>query len=100
MWKDFKKFIKIEGHEQAIWAVKFIGEDRLLTGKLPVPTRLVRGDSLPSLASADKTIVLHQFDVAKGTSTPLQTYTGHTEPVRGLSLTPDKKGFWSCGNDR
>jgi hypothetical protein len=34
IWKDFKKVIKIEGHKQAVWAVKFIGEDRLLTGKL------------------------------------------------------------------
>lgn len=50
-------------------------------------------------ASADKTITLHAIDLANGTSTPLQTYTGHTEPVRGLSLRPDGQGFWSCGND-
>ncbi|WRT66660.1 uncharacterized protein IL334_003620 [Kwoniella shivajii] len=81
VWKDFKKVLTIEGHEQAIWAVKFVGEDRLLT------------------ASADKKIILHSLDVASGRSTPLQTYTGHTEPVRGLSLKPDGKGFWSCAND-
>jgi phospholipase A-2-activating protein len=34
IWKEFKKAIKIEGHQQAVWAVKFIGEDRVLTGKL------------------------------------------------------------------
>jgi phospholipase A-2-activating protein len=51
-------------------------------------------------ASADKTIVLHAFDISTGSSTVLQTYTGHTEPVRGLALRPDGEGFWSCGNDR
>ncbi|CAK9781176.1 PFU-domain-containing protein [Cutaneotrichosporon oleaginosum] len=81
IWKDFKKVITIKGHKQAVWAVKFVGEDRVLT------------------ASADKEIILHAIDVANGRSTPLQTYTGHTEPVRGLSLRPDGKGFWSCGND-
>jgi phospholipase A-2-activating protein len=81
VWKDFKKVLAIEGHKQAVWAVKFVGEDRVLT------------------ASADKTITLHAIDVANGRSTPLQTYTGHTEPVRGLSLRPDGQGFWSCGND-
>ncbi|WWC62195.1 uncharacterized protein I303_104790 [Kwoniella dejecticola CBS 10117] len=81
VWKDFKKALAIEGHEQAIWAVKFVGEDRLLT------------------ASADKQIILHSLDVSSGRSTPLQTYTGHTEPVRGLSLKPDGTGFWSCAND-
>ena len=37
IWKEFKKEIKIEGHKQAVWAVKFIGEDRLLTGELLDP---------------------------------------------------------------
>lgn len=32
VWKDFKKVITIENHDQAVWAVKFVGEDRLLTG--------------------------------------------------------------------
>jgi phospholipase A-2-activating protein len=32
VWKDFKKVVKITKHEQAVWAVKFVGEDRLLTG--------------------------------------------------------------------
>ncbi|WWC69902.1 uncharacterized protein I206_103845 [Kwoniella pini CBS 10737] len=81
VWKDYKRVLTIEGHEQAIWAVKFVGEDRLLT------------------ASADKKITLHSLDVSSGRSTPLQTYSGHTEPVRGLSLKPDGTGFWSCAND-
>lgn len=34
IWKDFKKVLQIEGHEQAVWAVKFVGEDRVLTGEL------------------------------------------------------------------
>lgn len=33
IWKDFKKTVRIEGHEQAIWAVRFVGEDRVLTGE-------------------------------------------------------------------
>ncbi|WVQ79673.1 hypothetical protein IAT38_001773 [Cryptococcus sp. DSM 104549] len=81
VWNNFKKVIHIKGHEQAIWAVKFVGEDRLLT------------------ASADKKIILHSLDVASGRSTPLQEYTGHTEPVRGLALRADGQGFWSCAND-
>ena len=95
IWKEFQKAIKIEGHKQAVWAVKFIGEDRLLTGRSTGMT----SEESSSVASADKTIVLHQLDLAKGTSKPIRTYTGHTEPVRGLSLQPGGKGFWSCGND-
>lgn len=38
MWKDFKAAVKIEAHEQAVWAVRFVGEDRLLTGELCVRT--------------------------------------------------------------
>ncbi|CAD6591836.1 MAG: hypothetical protein TREMPRED_000211 [Tremellales sp. Tagirdzhanova-0007] len=81
IWKDFKTVIKIEVHEQAVWAIRFVGEDRLLT------------------ASADKKIILHAIDVRSGTTHQLQEYSGHTEPVRGLSLRTDSKGFWSCGND-
>lgn len=32
MWKDLKVVAKIEKHEMAVWAVKFVGEDRILTG--------------------------------------------------------------------
>jgi hypothetical protein len=45
IWKEFQKAIKIEGHKQAVWAVKFIGEDRLLTGK---PSFLDFGEELMS----------------------------------------------------
>lgn len=33
VWKDFMKVLTIEGHTQAVWAVKFVGEDRVLTGE-------------------------------------------------------------------
>ena len=101
IWKDFKKVLTIEGHEQAVWAVKFVGEDRILTGELETDWEFGWADSVGSafLGSADKKIILHTFDVKTGTSTPLQEYTGHTEPVRGLSLRTDGQGFWSCAND-
>lgn len=95
IWNDFKPAVKIEGHEQAVWAVRFVGKDRLLTGW---PSFLRKSHTLTS-ASADKTIILHSFDVASGSTAKLQTFTGHDGPVRGLSLRPDGKGFWSCAND-
>lgn len=97
VWKDFKKAIQIETHTQAVWAVKFVGEDRLLTGASlrSFSSRLLTDPP----ASADKTITLHAIDVDNGKSHPLQTYTGHSQPVRGLSLRPDGTGFWSCAND-
>jgi phospholipase A-2-activating protein len=33
IWQDFKKAVRIEGHEQAVWAVRFVGEDKILTGE-------------------------------------------------------------------
>lgn len=33
IWKDFKKAIQVKTHSQAVWAVKFVGEDRVLTGE-------------------------------------------------------------------
>lgn len=33
VWRDFKKAVHIEGHQQAVWAVRFVGEDRVLTGE-------------------------------------------------------------------
>ncbi|KAL7422039.1 hypothetical protein Q5752_003812 [Cryptotrichosporon argae] len=79
VWRDFKKAFTIEGHQQAVWAVKFVGEDKLLT------------------ASADKTITLHSLS-ATGAK-PIRSYTGHSDCVRGLAVRPDGSGFWSCGND-
>lgn len=100
IWKDFKRVIKIEAHEQAVWAIRFVGEDRLLTGAI----RLTFDNDLANAvihvaASADKKIILHTLDVRKGTTHQLQEYSGHSEPVRGLSLKTDGQGFWSCGND-
>lgn len=33
IWKDFKKAVVIEGHTQAVWAVRFVGDDRVITGR-------------------------------------------------------------------
>lgn len=43
--------------------------------------------------SADRTIKLWQEHKC------MQTFTGHTDAVRGLALMPDI-GFASCSNDR
>jgi len=32
IWKDLKVVAKIEKHEMAVWAARFVGEDRILTG--------------------------------------------------------------------
>jgi len=34
VWKDFKKAVEIKTHSQAVWGVKLVGEDRVLTGEL------------------------------------------------------------------
>lgn len=55
VWRDFKKAVHIEGHQQAVWAVRFVGEDRVLTGKLSIwlsgvdmqPPRIRRSFSTP-----------------------------------------------------
>ncbi|GHJ87959.1 hypothetical protein NliqN6_4361 [Naganishia liquefaciens] len=76
VWRDFKPLLHLTGHEQAVWAVKCVGEDRFLT------------------ASADKLIRL--FD-SQGKL--IQTYRGHSDCVRALSLTHDGRGFFSAAND-
>ncbi|KAJ9116223.1 hypothetical protein QFC24_006814 [Naganishia onofrii] len=76
VWRNFKPILHLKNHEQAVWAVKCIGDDRFLT------------------ASADKLIRL--FDM---NGKVLQTYQGHTDCVRALSLTSDGKGFFSAAND-
>ncbi|KAK1923997.1 WD40-repeat-containing domain protein [Papiliotrema laurentii] len=81
IWKDWKVAITIKDHSNAVWAVHFVGEDRLLT------------------AGSDNRILLHAIDINAGTSTVLQEYGGHEQPIRGVSLTTDGKGFWSCSND-
>lgn len=34
VWKDFKKAVEIKAHSEAVWAIKFVGDDRVLTGEL------------------------------------------------------------------
>ena len=99
VWKKFKRVLKIEVHDQAVWAVRFVGEDRILTGENGTALQESADSGLRSPAAADKKIILHAIDVASGKSNALQEYSGHAEPVRGLSLRTDGKGFWSCGND-
>lgn len=82
-----------------MWAVKFVGEDRVLTGELHLRRWDCWNSWLTMVASADNKIKLHSIDVCNGKSTVMQEYTGHTQPVRGLSLKPDARGFWSCAND-
>ena len=82
-----------DNHSNAVWSVKFIGEDRLLTGE----SLSCNGSS--TIAGSDNKIILHSIDVNSGKSTVLQEYTGHEQPVRGVSLTKDGQGFWSCSND-
>ena len=83
-----------------MWAVKFVGEDRLLTGELLGFMRTLQPrHGAERVASADNKIKLHSIDASNGKSTVIQEYTGHTQPVRGLSLKPDGQGFWSCAND-
>ncbi|KAI5451503.1 hypothetical protein NCC49_001806 [Naganishia albida] len=76
VWRDLKPLLHLKDHEQAVWAVKCVGEDRFLT------------------ASADKLIRL--FDMQ---GKVIQTYRGHTDCVRALSLTVDGRGFFSAAND-
>ncbi|KAJ9098047.1 hypothetical protein QFC19_006482 [Naganishia cerealis] len=76
VWRNFKPLLHLKDHEQAVWAVKCIGDDRFLT------------------ASADKLIRL--FDMH---GKVLNTYRGHTDCVRALSLTSDGQGFFSAAND-
>lgn len=40
VWKDFKKVIQIKAHEQAVWSVKFVDENRLLTGWYLLPSSI------------------------------------------------------------
>ncbi len=96
MWKDQKKVIQLARHEQAVWAVKCIGGDRFVTGE----SWYLRSQAVPltprtSAGSADKSIKL--FDVYGNV---LQTYFGHTDCVRSITLRTDGvEGFWSAGND-
>ncbi|KAN0065121.1 hypothetical protein ACQY0O_001618 [Thecaphora frezii] len=78
VWKGWQCVATFKGHQQAVWAVTAVDEDRILT------------------ASADKTIRL--WSIARP-GQPLATFTGHTDAVRGLVLLHGGASFASCGND-
>jgi len=83
----------LKGHQQSVWAVLGVDEDKVLTGNRHTrPVEISAGRDF-SIGSADKTIKLWQNHKA------LHTFTGHQDAVRGLALIQDI-GFASCSNDR
>jgi hypothetical protein len=34
IWRDMKQVVRLQKHQQAVWAVRCVGTDRFLTGKL------------------------------------------------------------------
>lgn len=78
VWKHFQNTVVLEGHEQAVWSVKFVkSESKVLT------------------AAADKFIRL--FIDGKCT----RKFSGHEDVVRSLALDPTnpENSFYSAGND-
>ena len=68
IWKDFKTVIKIEVHEQAVWAIRFVGEDRLLTGmiSLATPMALLMRRPISQLRQTRRSsFTLLMFEVAR-----------------------------------
>lgn len=95
VWRNFKPVLHLKDHEQAVWAVKCVGEDRFLTGMLLSLASLeLEYSSKPLTASADKLIRLFNMQ-----GKVVQTFRGHTDCVRALSLTTDGRGFFSAAND-
>ncbi|KAJ9477799.1 Protein DOA1 [Pseudozyma hubeiensis] len=78
IWRDWECVATLKGHEQSVWAVLAVDQDRVLT------------------ASADKTIRLWSIS---SPSKPLAVFGGHTDAVRGLTLLEGGESFASCGND-
>ncbi|KAI1297906.1 Phospholipase A-2-activating protein [Halotydeus destructor] len=74
VWNSKDNVVILNGHEAAVWAVTFVGEN-------------------PLTGSADKTIKLWN---PKGECT--RTFTGHDDVVRGLVVFDDQR-FASCSND-
>lgn len=72
---DHSKIVTLKGHTNLVWAVTFLGEDKVLTG------------------SADHTIKAWTL-----TGELLQTFVGHKDVVRALSVINDVF-FMSCSND-
>lgn len=92
VWKKFQSAYELTGHAQSVWAVVAIDSDQFLTGEYAFIPAAHLSLSFAS-GSADNTIKLWQQHKS------VQTYTGHTQAVRGLALVPDI-GFASCSNDR
>ncbi|CAD6896898.1 unnamed protein product [Tilletia controversa] len=78
VWKDWACVAVLKGHENAVWAVLLIDDDRVLT------------------AGADRTIRLWSIS---NHAKPIATFSGHTDAVRGLTLLSGGQSFASCGND-
>lgn len=74
VWEDGKLLYTLEGHSQAVWAVKILSKSLVLTG------------------SADKTIRLWE------NGKTIKVFNGHTDAVRGLTLISNSV-FASCSND-
>ncbi|KAJ1018852.1 hypothetical protein NDA16_004656 [Ustilago loliicola] len=78
VWRNWECVATFKGHEQSVWAVLAVDQDRVLT------------------ASADKTIRLWSIS---NPAKPLAVFGGHTDAVRGLTLLEGGESFASCGND-
>ncbi|SJX63555.1 related to DOA1-involved in ubiquitin-dependent proteolysis [Sporisorium reilianum f. sp. reilianum] len=78
IWRNWECVATLKGHEQSVWAVLAVDQDRVLT------------------ASADKTIRLWSIS---SPAKPLAVFGGHTDAVRGLTLLEGGESFASCGND-
>lgn len=93
VWKNFTLTYDLKGHQQSVWAVLAVDDDRFLTGTLTTHNVVNNLTSFLCAGSADKTIKLWEKHKA------VQTFNGHQDAVRGLALVPDI-GFASCSNDR
>ncbi|TKY85398.1 hypothetical protein EX895_005560 [Sporisorium graminicola] len=78
VWRNWECIATLKGHEQSVWAVLAVDQDRVLT------------------ASADKMIRLWSIS---NPAKPLAVFGGHTDAVRGLTLLEGGESFASCGND-
>lgn len=91
VWKNFQLAHDLKGHQYSVWAVLALDESQYLTGTFD--NVCLQYLCLITVGSADKTIKLWKEQKN------IQTFTGHTDAVRGLCTIPDI-GFASCSNDR
>ena len=80
IWKlndrgNYEQFLKISDHNEAVWDVKLLDDETILT------------------ASADS--LIRHFDK---NGNLINVFKGHTEPVRSLALLSNER-FASCSND-